>query len=501
MRCDDLGRVGRVERAGDEFAVWRERAIAEGRHGFTAPSSRAGPRRPRSPRRGTWRSRRPSWSSCPRAAPPRRCACDVDLPARRSSRTSPADVEGLEHADAAAIADAAAALAAPRLADRLAGAKAADSVSADPRRNRPRRDCVRDLQRSQSTRTSRCATTEPQRRFEQERLDAEIEQARQPPRRRSRCAASSARDGRSARRGRRYSAVSASRTSPTMMTSGSWRTKARIAAAKVRPIAGFTCDWHDAGELVFDRVLDGQDLARRRVERATASSRASSSCRCRSGPVMTIMPCGKSSARRIARSSRGRKPELRDLEQAAVARQQANDGGFAVLGRHAWRRGRRSRRAPTFSRARAVLRQPPLGDVEAGENLDARDQRLRRRVRRRGDGPQQRRPRACAPTSPCASARCGCRSRADRPPFRRGRRTRARPARRSRDRAGCRGFPLPRNRWLADFVGAPCRPGARRARWRRPRTRRRRSRAAPSDAISSARGGRPRRRGRPWPTA
>ena len=38
-------------------------------------------------------------------------------------------------------------------------------------------------------------------------------------------------------------AVSASRISPTMMTSGSWRTKARIAVAKVNPIDGLTCDW------------------------------------------------------------------------------------------------------------------------------------------------------------------------------------------------------------------------------------------------------------------
>ena len=38
---------------------------------------------------------------------------------------------------------------------------------------------------------------------------------------------------------------------------------------------------------------------------------------------------------------------------------------------------------------RAVLRQPPLGDVEAGENLDARNQRLRQRVRRRGNRSQQ----------------------------------------------------------------------------------------------------------------
>src|SRR5499427_10537307 len=42
-------------------------------------------------------------------------------------------------------------------------------------------------------------------------------------------------------------AVSESRTSPTMMTSGSWRTKARMAAANVSPMVGFACDWLTPG--------------------------------------------------------------------------------------------------------------------------------------------------------------------------------------------------------------------------------------------------------------
>ena len=61
-------------------------------------------------------------------------------------------------------------------------------------------------------------------------------------------------------------AVSASRISPTMITSGSWRTKARSAVAKVRPIDGFTCDWLTPLDLVLDRILDGQDLAGRLIE-------------------------------------------------------------------------------------------------------------------------------------------------------------------------------------------------------------------------------------------
>ena len=39
------------------------------------------------------------------------------------------------------------------------------------------------------------------------------------------------------------SAVSRSRISPTMMTSGSWRRKARRPPAKVSSILGLTCTW------------------------------------------------------------------------------------------------------------------------------------------------------------------------------------------------------------------------------------------------------------------
>jgi hypothetical protein len=39
------------------------------------------------------------------------------------------------------------------------------------------------------------------------------------------------------------SAVSKSRISPTMMMFGSWRRKARSAAAKLRPISSCICTW------------------------------------------------------------------------------------------------------------------------------------------------------------------------------------------------------------------------------------------------------------------
>ena len=56
------------------------------------------------------------------------------------------------------------------------------------------------------------------------------------------------------------SAVSRSRISPTMITSGSWRTMWRSPLAKVSPIFGLHRDLVDALELVLDRVLDRDDL-------------------------------------------------------------------------------------------------------------------------------------------------------------------------------------------------------------------------------------------------
>ena len=45
-------------------------------------------------------------------------------------------------------------------------------------------------------------------------------------------------------------AVSASRISPTMMMSGSWRRIVRSAVAKVTSICGFTCTWQKRGSTI-----------------------------------------------------------------------------------------------------------------------------------------------------------------------------------------------------------------------------------------------------------
>ena len=73
---------------------------------------------------------------------------------------------------------------------------------------------------------------------------------------------------------------------------------------------------------------------------------------------------------------RARHAELADVEQPAVLGQQPNHGRFTMLGGH---RGHANIDfAARDAQARSpILRQPALGDVEAGENLDAGNDRLR----------------------------------------------------------------------------------------------------------------------------
>ena len=106
------------------------------------------------------------------------------------------------------------------------------------------------------------------------------------------------------------------------------------------------------------------------------------------GPVMTIMPWGSVSNRLSVASSAGENPSFSIDEQPAILRQDTDDRGFAVLRRHD-RDANIDIRAPDPQPRRAVLRQATLGDVEAGDNLDARDHGLRQHAGRRRDRPQQ----------------------------------------------------------------------------------------------------------------
>ena len=106
------------------------------------------------------------------------------------------------------------------------------------------------------------------------------------------------------------------------------------------------------------------------------------------GPVMTIMPCGSFSSRRSLASSARRKAELVDDQQPAILRQHADHRGFAVLGRHDGDADVDVGSADAQPRG-AVLRQPPLGDVEAGDDLDAGNHGLRQHAGGRRNRPQQ----------------------------------------------------------------------------------------------------------------
>ena len=117
------------------------------------------------------------------------------------------------------------------------------------------------------------------------------------------------------------------------------------------------------------------------------------------GPVMTIMPCGSFNSRRSVVSSAARKSELFDDQQPAILGQDTDDRGFAVLGRHD-RDTDVDVGAPDPQPRRAVLRQPPFGDVEAGDDLDAGDHGLRQHAGGRRDRPQQAVDRACRTTRP-----------------------------------------------------------------------------------------------------
>ena len=106
------------------------------------------------------------------------------------------------------------------------------------------------------------------------------------------------------------------------------------------------------------------------------------------GPVITIMPCGSASSRVMIASSRLDRPSL---PISSRPRSRGNRRITALspccVGMVATRTSSSERL--TRTPRRAVLRQAPLGDVEAGENLDARDQRLRRNAGRRRHRAQQ----------------------------------------------------------------------------------------------------------------
>ena len=197
MRRATSAAVGAEIEPRDDFAAWRQRAIAKARHRrHRDRRARAALRRPTSRRRGIWRSHRRS--SC--VMPPRIAACSIDVRSRSARPISCAprsvDLQHLEHADAAAIAGAAAALAAAGLVHTSRRPRSRAPRSAD----RPR--CRAAVSRALHLAAVAQDAHQPLRDHgAQRRLAAGSPRRRDragaaPPPRRSRCAAWSAPDGR-----------------------------------------------------------------------------------------------------------------------------------------------------------------------------------------------------------------------------------------------------------------------------------------------------------------
>ena len=79
-------------------------------------------------------------------------------------------------------------------------------------------------------------------------------------------------------------AVSPSRISPTMITSGSERRIERSAAANVMSAFTLICTWLIPLQPVLDRILDRDDVDLGPVDLGQCRRRASSTYRSRSGP-------------------------------------------------------------------------------------------------------------------------------------------------------------------------------------------------------------------------
>ena len=170
-------------------------------------------------------------------------------------------------------------------------------------------------------------------------------------------------------------AVSASRISPTMITSGSARMKLRMAAAKVQPILGLTCTWRRPAWT----ISIGSSAVQ--IFRSAVLSSRSRECSVvvfpePVGPQTRKRPCG----REIRRFSC---LELRGVEAQSVERDRRRRGEHAhhdVFQPAGGRDGGHAQidveRAEAAELDLAVLGLAPLGDVELRHDLQARDHRL-----------------------------------------------------------------------------------------------------------------------------
>ena len=152
-------------------------------------------------------------------------------------------------------------------------------------------------------------------------------------------------------------AVSRSRISPTMITSGSARSSERSPAAKVSPVFGFTCTCLMPVELVLHRVLDGHDRLVGRVQLGRAPRTASSSCRSRSGRSRGSRRASRAERSRSAARSSSSIPRPSRSMTICARVEDAHHDRLAAHGRAASpRAGRRSCRRPTARCGRPAAR-------------------------------------------------------------------------------------------------------------------------------------------------
>ena len=166
-------------------------------------------------------------------------------------------------------------------------------------------------------------------------------------------------------------ALSRSRISPTMITSGSARTIARSPVAKVRPVRSETWIWltparrYSTGSSIVVSVFSG--------ERTSAMIAYSEVVLPEPvGPVARIAPWVLRSGAASALAVLGAHAEVVERERRAAGVEDPQHRRLAGDERHD---GDADVDAAALDHEAdaAVLGQPPLGDVELGEDLDARD--------------------------------------------------------------------------------------------------------------------------------
>ena len=166
-------------------------------------------------------------------------------------------------------------------------------------------------------------------------------------------------------------AVSESRISPTMITSGSARIIERRPVANVRPGLRVDLDLGDALDLVLDRVLDGDDVLVGRVDLLERGVQRGGLARARrAGDQHGAVGLGE--ARPRSAPPRPRACRAFQLHHHGLLVEDAQHDRLAVDARQ---RDDADVDLATLDGQpdAAVLGQAPLGDVEVGHDLDARD--------------------------------------------------------------------------------------------------------------------------------